>query len=215
MTEEDFRGRHGMSAFVLFYRKDHLNASKINQKTALDGFVNRNCGGKMNIDKLLKEVLTEAETLHIPHSERINRHVIINERAKSRFGCCRRIGAEYVIEIAATVLLCEDKVIKQILAHEILHTCDGCYNHSPLWKLYAIKMNQEYGYNIQRTCSGEELGIPEEYISKRERQVNFRLKCTACGAVFERQRNSKLVSSPHLYRCKCGGTLKRLDENLE
>lgn len=46
----------------------------------------------------------------------------------------------------------------QVLAHEILHTCRGCANHGLRWKDYAQRMNELYGYGVERTDSFEKLG---------------------------------------------------------
>ena len=111
-----------------------------------------------NIDDLLREVISEAKSLKIPISDNINKEVVINKRAKQRFGCCKMIKKgihkHFVIEISQRIVNCPNHIIKQILAHELIHTCDGCYNHGKLWKNYTSMMNDKYGYKINRTERG-------------------------------------------------------------
>lgn len=154
-------------------------------------------------DKLLQEVLFQAKALQIPTSDRIDPHVRINPRTVTRLGCCKYENEQQIIEVSQRVAEGTELVCREVLAHEILHTCKGCQNHGSLWKLYALKMNQAYGYHISRTATAEELGLktgtPWKYI----------LTCEKCGAEFGRYRLSALVRHPEKYRCRCGGRLKR------
>ena len=155
-----------------------------------------------DINTLLKEVITEARALKIPVSRLISPEVVINTRAKMRLGCCRKKGLGWVIEISDKLLTADPKIIKDTLAHEILHTCRGCQNHQQKWKDYAAMMNNAYGYEIKRTGKIEELGTTHEKIAR------YALKCEKCGAVLTRTRRSNVIDHPERYRCKCGGALK-------
>lgn len=153
------------------------------------------------LNRLLAAVLQEAKQAGIPVSERISPSAKINSRAKTRFGCCRRTGKEYTIEISAILLEAEERAVRQTLAHEILHTCPGCSNHGTLWQHWAAEMNRLYGYEIRRTDSPEHLGIPDE------RPVRWLVVCQRCGKEIPRMKRSPLVLHPERYRCSCGGTL--------
>lgn len=154
-----------------------------------------------DINALLKEVIAEARALKIPVSHLISPEVTINKRAKMRFGCCRKKGLGWVIEISDKLLTADPKIIKDTLAHEILHTCRGCQNHQQKWKDYAAMMNNAYGYEIKRTGKIEELGTTHEKFAR------YALKCEKCGALLTRMRRSKVIDHPERYRCKCGGRL--------
>lgn len=186
----------------LFGRKESELDGKISDKIEIIE--------KVDVDQLLEEVKREARALSIPFSQQTLEQVVLNRRAKKRFGCCKKTGQGYIIEISEMVLSCEEKIIKQILAHELLHTCKDCYNHSPKWKAYAALMNEAYGYEIKRTCSREELGLQEVGGGLSEFGVKYRLQCMDCGKVIQRQRKSRLIRYPWLYRCRCGGKLKRI-----
>ncbi len=150
---------------------------------------------------LLQVVIAEALSVGIPISNNIDPNVKINSRAQTRFGCCIRTGERYIIELTDKLLTATETACKEIIAHEILHTCYGCRNHGTRWKLYADKMNQALGYNIARTGSHEALGL------KNTTPVRHLIVCRDCGLEIKRARHSELTRNPSKYRCKCGGKL--------
>jgi len=166
------------------------------------------------LEELFKEVIKEAENIGIPIARTLA-PLKINTRAKARFGCCRLekkpFGrSEYHIEISEKTLYSSEKNIKQIIAHELLHTCPDCMNHGERWKVYASAMNKVYGYNITRTSTDEKLGLrPEDSTGIREQSYKYTLICQKCSAKIRRKRMCKVVENPDRYRCgKCGGKLK-------
>ena len=169
--------------------------------------------GQEEINRLLGEVIREAEAVRIPLGM-IKRDVRVNTRAKRRFGCCRTTQnafgeRQFEIELSQKVLACEDKKIKEILAHEILHTCSGCQNHGKKWKEYAAAMNHAYGYAITTMTSDAAMGLPETEECYRRESYKYVLQCQGCGAMIHRKRASRLTRYPQRYRCaKCGGKLK-------
>lgn len=169
--------------------------------------------GESEINEWFREVLAEADAIRIPYSKNLNRHITINKRAKSRFGCCKKIKrgikTEFEIEISHRLLFCDPKMVKQTLAHEILHTCPRCDNHGSTWKAYAHLWNEAFGYQIKRTGSAEELGLDKKFISQPLKE-NYLVVCKKCGAKMARTRMSPLVRYPHHYRCRCGGNLERV-----
>lgn len=159
---------------------------------------------QQEINALLQEVISECKAIHIPVSNNISPDIFINKRAKSRFGACRKTRAGFVIELCHPVLETDVNNIKNIMAHELLHTCRGCYNHGIRWKAYAERMNQAYGYNITTTTSYEQMGLekPEKKI-----QYKYLVQCRKCGKQIYRQKKSKLITNTNRYRCTCGGKL--------
>ena len=114
------------------------------------------------IDLVLKEVIRKAREINIPVPDIISDKVIVNKRPKKRFGCCRKKDGMFFIEISEFILKCSDKKIEEVIAHEVLHTCPGCYEYGKKWKEFADNMNRKYGYNIKRTSTFEEMGIEED-----------------------------------------------------
>ena len=155
------------------------------------------------LNGLLARVIGQAKQLNIPISSRIYPWVSVNHRAKTRFGCCRRDGPDFIIEVSAFLLEAEAPAIMQVLAHEVLHTCPGCYNHGPRWNAWAGQMNAAFGYAIRRTDEPSDLGLTDQ------RPVRWLVVCTGCGKQSPRMKRSRLVEYPQLYRCgHCGGRLE-------
>ena len=158
-------------------------------------------------DSLLKKAVIQLRDAGIPISSNIDPHVKINTRAKKRFGMCIMKNGSYTIELSSVMLTSPEDSCMQTLCHELIHTCKGCGNHGRTFKRYADILNRRYGYNIQRTNSAEEMGIPEPEIRK---SANYILKCQKCGAEIVRSRYSNVIARPSHYRCRCGGSLKRI-----
>ena len=159
---------------------------------------------EQEVDALLARVVKEAREALVPVPlDRIDPHVRLNTRAVARLGCCRPVPEGYIIEISARLLPAGEGAVREVLAHEVLHTCRGCGNHGPRWKAYAQRMNQAYGYHIARTDTFQGLGLPDT------RPVRHLVVCQQCGRQFGRTRASALVRHPERYRCQCGGRLVR------
>lgn len=159
------------------------------------------------VNLLLQEIVEEAKNVGIPVSRRILKDVKINPRPKKRFGCCRKEGRDFQIEISRFVLDAPEAAVRNVIAHEVLHACKGALNHQDKWKEYAALMNRTYGYAIKRTNSFEELGLPKPE-DRRTPVYHYIVRCKRCGKEFKRQRASKLTKHPGLYRCQCGGRLE-------
>ena len=110
----------------------------------------------------------------------------------------------YHIEISKVLLDTEEATIKEILAHEVLHTCPGCMNHGIGWKKHCQKMETALGYRLERTSSYEKLGLEDQRNPKAYRYV---VECRQCGQKIYRQRKSPLTEETKRYRCRCGGSL--------
>lgn len=155
----------------------------------------------MDVDALLAQVIGEALAIGIPVSRQISPTVVPNTRAVSRFGCCRRRGEGYEIELSARLLEAGEAVVRETLAHEVLHTCRGCQNHGGRWREYAARMGAAYGYHITRAGTWEAMGLADQ------RPARYLLRCERCGLELKRARASSLVKHPERYRCRCGGRL--------
>ncbi len=157
-----------------------------------------------DFNQLMQEVKREMKAVKIPVSSHISPDVKINTRAKKRFGCCIQKGSYFTIELSDRLLNAPEKSCRQTLAHELIHTCPGCYNHGEKFLYYAAIMNRTYGYSIKRTNSGEELGLKEQ---PREKNIKYILQCEKCGNFIMRERYSNVIKYPSRYRCRCGGKL--------
>lgn len=105
-----------------------------------------------DVNVIAIECMRELENIGIKCGNVIK--IDINTRAKKRWGQCRKIGNNYIIEVNQ-ILLREDTDIdglKNTIIHELLHTCKGCMKHTGEWKQLAEKVNRYYGYNIKRSA---------------------------------------------------------------
>lgn len=153
-------------------------------------------------NELLKVAIEEIRAVGIEVPETIEPSVRIITGSR-KWGNCRNVDGRFTISLNESLLTGDDmKSAMQTLAHEVLHTCDGCMNHGSLWKSYANRVNQRYGYNISRTNSASSLGV--------EVKSKYLVQCDDCGAKIRRDRMSKVVSNYDSYVCKCGGSLSRI-----
>ena len=109
---------------------------------------------KQKAEELLKRVISEAKASGIPVSRRISTEVCSNARAKKRFAACRKKGRDFYIEINERLLSGEipEEKIREILAHEVLHTCRGCFDHGEKWKNSKVQRTGAGGTGNKRTC---------------------------------------------------------------
>ena len=164
---------------------------------------------KKELIDLVYRLSEELRSIGIPISKDIE-DIVINTRAKSRFGACKinkgSFGKrKFIIEISSEVLSCETKELSNIIVHELLHTCKGCFNHGKKWKLYCNEVERSLGYRITRTQKYEDIGL-EKPVDKE--QIKYIVKCSGCGAEFPRKRLCNIVRNPEKYKCgKCGNIL--------
>lgn len=72
-------------------------------------------------------------------------------------------------------------------------------------------MNESYGYNIKRTSTNEEMGIPQQGSSdENASKIKYIIKCQRCGREYPRQRFTCVMKKINAYRCSCGGKLSLL-----
>lgn len=161
---------------------------------------------------LTEKISGEMKNIGIPVSDNMDK-IFINNKTRKRLGACLRktdsCGREaFSIEISAKVLACNDFQLSCIIAHELLHTCPGSFNHGKKWKEYGQKTEKLLGYHIKRTIKLEEFGISE---TKKVERIKYTVICKGCGQKYYRRRMCPLIKNPGRYRCgKCGGRLKRL-----
>ena len=164
-----------------------------------------------NFDSLLRIVTGEAKRAGLPVSDRTEPHVVVNKRAKCRFGLCRKTADGFRIELSDRLLDAPEVSVRQTLAHELIHTCPGAFDHGELFRSYAVRMNELYGYNISRTSSAGDMGV-----SDREDSARFIIRCTKCGALIYRMRMCGLISNMDQCRCgRCGGSLELIKGSLD
>lgn len=155
----------------------------------------------LELDKILAETIETACSIGIPVSKRIIPHVYINKRRKTILGTCeKQKNGEYKIVVSAFVLDGGEAAVRNVIAHEVLHTCKNCANHGDIWKGYAKRLGKAIGQEIKRT--GE-----SETAEDMRKNAPYVLICKKCGREFYRMKRSSLVKYPEKYRCTCGGKI--------
>ena len=149
------------------------------------------------LNGLFKDVMNDMDRLKIPYSKSFSAK--INTRAVRRRGACKKKDGRFIIELSVYCLDDPDAEIKNVIAHELIHTCPGCFNHGDNFKAYMDKLNA-HGYSVATAYTGE---APE-----LEQNAKYKIVCKSCGQTFYRMRMSDVVKYPDRYKCTCGGKLE-------
>ena len=155
--------------------------------------------------KLADECIAELRAARIP-LQTVRNWKISNSR-KSLWGLCQVVAPGiYDITISESLLQddVEEQAIKNTIAHELLHTVEGCMNHGRYWHKLANLVNQRCpGYHVKGRTSAEDKGIQISY--------KYLLRCTSCNTTVGRHRKSRFVEHPELYLCsRCSGKFERI-----
>ncbi len=98
----------------------------------------------------------------------------------------------------------DPKALRDVLAHELAHTVEGCMNHGPNFKAVAEKMTK-YGYEIE-TYFDE-----SKYENLQPKKPKYLIECEGCGRKVGRYRKSKFTENLWRYRCgECGAPFRRI-----
>ena len=158
-----------------------------------------------DLNKLAKQCIDDLLLAGIPL--RPVRNWKISTKSKCQWGLCKAVGnGIFDIHISARLLQddVDDWATKNTIAHELLHTVEGCMNHGRHWHKLARLVCERYPqYNIKGRTSAEEKCICMEY--------KYILQCTGCKSKIGRLKRSRLVEHPEIYVCsKCGGRFERV-----
>lgn len=131
-----------------------------------------------------------------------------NPRLRTTWGICRPWRGAFIIEVHPFLLddRTPEKVLKNTLIHEILHTCPGCQNHGRLWKSYADRVNRLYGYEITTYISENEIKeVADAGTYSRDSTARYIMQCDGCKRRARYQRMTEFVRNPVGKRCRyCG-----------
>ncbi|MCQ2550956.1 MAG: hypothetical protein MJ146_02025 [Clostridia bacterium] len=151
---------------------------------------------------LLQEVKEDFNRMGIPYGQ--VDQVKINKRAKARFGCCKKTDKGFIIEISSIMEEAAEDKLRDVIAHELLHTVRGAYDHGQKWKKLVNILNHQ-GYGITARTTYEKIGIADA----RNERYKYMVKCSHCGQEIYRKKRCPLTEQTYRYRCgKCGGKLK-------
>lgn len=119
---------------------------------------------------------------------------------KSSLGRCHKIHDNYYqIQLSKYLLDCDTQFIKNVIAHELIHTINGCFNHGYNFQRYVNLINKLFPhYKIELRNTDKQFSQNIKY--------KYKITCLKCGSVFYRHRLYK--HHDHLSHGQCGGKLK-------
>lgn len=151
---------------------------------------------------LLKEVKEDLIGV-VNYSENIIPIVsLLNKSNKGTLGKCRKWrDGRFEIFLNPKLETMSDRLVKDVLAHEIIHTVEGCYNHG-----YEFKKVMGY---VNLNCNNYKIEVRTNSDEWRAgRRYKYKLTCKKCGKVFYRDRLNKGLVRYNLYTHICGGDLE-------
>lgn len=151
-------------------------------------------------NKLFKSTINEIKDLIPLELNKIESNIKI-ANYKTALGKCRRSSLlnRYTIYLSKYLLECDEKLIKETIIHELIHTLKGCFNHGYNFIRYANFIKSKTGYNIVIKNSNPQFG--------QKIQKKYKITCLDCGKVFYRHRLDKYAKMGY-YKHACGGKLK-------
>ncbi len=136
----------------------------------------------------------------------------INSRLKRSLGRCSKCSLKaknqelFSIEISLYVLTTQNlDLLRDVIAHELIHTIPGCYNHGPAFQEAANKLNAYYPklYNVQVETNLADYGLFASALNR------YKIVCQHCQYTMYRQRMSKTLRHIDRYCCPmCHGPLE-------
>lgn len=138
------------------------------------------------LQEIFKQVKQEIMGI-VPFSSNISNVITLN-RSKTTLGVCRCrnfLGEKsFNIVVSKYLLNSNIKTIKNTLAHELIHTVDGCFNHGYNFMNYAQEVNRKLGYNVSDKYRGDDF----------KKNYKWKITCTKCGVTFYRHKLPKVKS---------------------
>lgn len=101
-----------------------------------------------------------------------------------------------------------ENILKDTIIHELIHTCDGCFNHGREFQNIARQINDAYGYSIGTYVNKNEHKIVSNVYKPKERK--YKISCPTCGRIWGYKIKTKAYKHPEEYICsKCKSKLIR------
>lgn len=129
--------------------------------------------------------------------------VCVNKRFSRAMGRTRKRGDTYIIELSLTTV--DDntplRFTETVMLHELIHTCNGCFNHGKPFNEACQKVNKTYGYNVGITIDCRNEGVNNIVNAQT---AKYKVVCDYCGNYQLMKRMCKIVKDAprsHNYRC--------------
>lgn len=134
-----------------------------------------------NPQDLFMGCISKMKAVHIPVRE--DRVIKIEYESLDCMGMCECEckGDGYLFSIKIKKELSNESVnimeLKEVIIHELIHTCKGCLSHGKTWRKYAKILNDKYGYSLLEEKD-------EDAIFHKELPVIHKVICPVCGAFY-------------------------------
>jgi hypothetical protein len=105
----------------------------------------------IDLNYLLHNVINDAISVGFPVPDCLERKIYIDQKTYDRVGACYKyqFPEKYEVHLSEDTLRARKNEIKNIIAHEVLHTHFLTMEHNVIWQMYCNLMNNKLGYNIQ------------------------------------------------------------------
>lgn len=147
-----------------------------------------------DLKRIAAECIKEMKTASIPIKD--NEILDIKSGDINGFGLCIDDGhyKNFTIIIRNDLIqdICPLTDLKQIIIHELIHTCPRCGSHGKTWRKYALIMNKKYGYPLLE-------GKDDDSIFHKEKPVLHRYICPKCGTRYDSRSESGDHRCPFCY----------------
>lgn len=161
--------------------------------------------------KIFIEVKENLKSINIPVSDDISPDIKLS-RAKRKWGSCkmskRKGDYSFYISISENCFKEPDNIqfISNTMAHELIHTVKGCFNHGAKFQSYAKKA-AVLGYIVNTTSKSSIEKTDEEKFN----EAKHVLRCKSCGEIYYRFRFPKDPKYIDKIMCgKCRGKLEKI-----
>lgn len=141
-----------------------------------------------DLQKVAGECIDEMKRVGIP----IRDEEIVGIEAKEIrecFGLCTRnecwqnfkmTARTYKITVHEDLIRdeCPEKELKEVVVHELIHTCPRCGIHGKTWRKYAQIMIDAYGYSLLE-------GKDNNSIFHKDKPILHKYVCPKCGVRYD------------------------------
>lgn len=135
------------------------------------------------------------------------RYKIIKKRGNKRIITYQKYNTHHIY-ISKWVMELDDKIIKNTIAHELIHCIPYCNDHGNFFKKYAEYINYKLGYDIKRVGNKKEDFFKSNVdLKEDEENYNYKIICQNCGQVIYRKRLVKNFVNKYICK-KCMGKFK-------
>ena len=160
-----------------------------------------------DLNKITKECIYELQALNIPIRD--DELKSISTREMEELGLCEDDGnwKNYKIYVRQDLISdkCPTKILKEIIIHELIHTCPRCFSHGKTFHKYAKMMEDAYGYDLWEMKD-------DDAVYHQEKPILREFLCPGCHSKYNLrdEEENKLIDLGEIsYRCIFCGAIYR------